>query len=174
MNWTLPRFFFSILLLSLFPATVVGTDVLRMDFGGGWEFGYEHEEPGYFILEYVPTGQTIDNWSHLLTFQGFAVHTKPHRITLRNKVERLEKRMRTRCKNTIWKVLWEKEDRVIYEWRVFRCPEVESQAEIAAFIAGNSTLFRTAYTLKTKNGMGRGDRNWWERVFLDAEVIQED
>ena len=108
MKWTSLRTSLFFLLLSLFSVMAVAMDVLHMDFGGGWELGYEYEDPNYFILEFVPDGQTVNNWSKLLTFQGFPLSHKPHRKTLRTYVNRMERRVRSRCRNTIWTVLWER------------------------------------------------------------------
>lgn len=174
MKSTFLRWFCLLLPLLALPATAKGIEALDIDFGEGWELGYvaEDRQTGVFINEYVPIGQTVENWSNLLTFQGFPVRVKPHRITLRSYVDLLEKRMRARCMNTMWSVLWEKNDRVIYRWHISRCPGQDDQAEIAAFIAGDTTMFRVAYTKKTSTGMGAADRNWWERVLLAAEVVQ--
>lgn len=172
MRWTLKH---SVLLLLtfLFSVATVGEDVLHIDFGEGWELAHEDVNADGYTIEFVPVGQSTEDWIHLLTFHGTPVTRKPHRVSLRFRVDKEEKIMRARCRNkTWWTVIWVKEDRVIYSWRTHKCPGQDDQAGIAAYITGESTLFRVAYTKKTQKMMTPKDKHWWERVLLDAEVEQ--
>jgi hypothetical protein len=163
--------FFLLAFLSLPLAVAEIGDHLYLDVGGGWELGYEDETEQAFILEFVRPGETVDNWSELLTVQGFATSGRRYRVSLRAAVDAMEERISARCRNTVWRILNEKPDRVVYYWRIFRCKGEEDQAEIAAYIAGDSTLFRVGYTSKTAYGLTSGERARWQDVFLEAEVI---
>lgn len=40
-------------------------------FPQGWITGYEHYQDDGDIIEYVPQGETVENWTEIMTFQTF-------------------------------------------------------------------------------------------------------
>ena len=111
-----------------------------------WITGYAQAVEGkYTITELVPEGETVQNWSELITIQNFAGMSG----TPENLFEQLKAiRERTCPGSTKWTLI-EKDDRsILYEWRATPCAGYPDQHEISRIIDGNWNRFRIAYTAK--------------------------
>lgn len=114
--------------------------------GKEWVLGFEQEEAGeYFLLELVLKGETVHNWSELITIQNFA-NTKGSPEAF---FEGLKVLREKRCPgSTTWNVIDKDERSILYEWKAKPCAGFPEQHEISRIIDGKWNRFRIAYTAK--------------------------
>lgn len=122
-----------------------------------------------FIMEYVPDGQTLDNWSQLLTIQYFG----PVAITPHVLMEQARDRMQARCPNVFWKIIGQDAGSVLYEWRVSQCPALTDQHEVARLMRGIDGLHRIAYVAKVTE-LSQPQRDKWIKTFSEAYIEKDD
>ena len=140
----------------IFIALLVGCSTVTPEheglgfvFSGYWDVKHPHtyEVPGkYKIMEWVPRGQTIDNWRDLFTQQNFTkrgIQDTPAEL-----MNTLKAQMEEDCANVIWSVLEQTPNSILYEWRIRDCPPHSDQHEIARIIDGRLNRWRIAYTSK--------------------------
>ena len=144
---------------------------VRFQITADWDLQHPYSQavPGkYSILELVPKGQTIDNWTELLTKQNFDKKSlDPSPEDFMSKLKALRQQ---RCKNVVWKVLQKTSSSILYEWRMANCPPHPDQHEIARIIDGKWNRFRIAYTAKVKE-ISPDERKKWIDIFSAAEVV---
>ena len=102
-------------------------------------------EGKYEINELIPEGETIQNWSELITIQNFAsMSGTPEQI-----LEQLKVIREKACPgSTEWNIIDKNEHSILYEWRAKPCAGYPEQHEIARIIDGNWNRYRIAYTAK--------------------------
>ncbi|HWQ94893.1 MAG TPA: hypothetical protein VN418_05275 [Gammaproteobacteria bacterium] len=121
------------------------------------------------ILEYVPDGQTLDNWSELLTIQ----YLGPAAITPHVLMEQARDRMQTRCPNVFWEIISQDAGSVLYEWRISQCPTLADQHEVARLMRGIDGLHRVAYVAKVTE-LSQQQRGKWIKTFSEAYIEKND
>jgi hypothetical protein len=114
--------------------------------GKEWVPGFTQEKAGEFsVLELVLKGETVQNWSELLTIQNFA-NTKGNPEWFFEGMKTLREK---RCPGaTTWNVIDKDERSILYEWRAKTCAGFPEQHEISRIIDGQWNRFRIAYTAK--------------------------
>jgi hypothetical protein len=108
---------------------------------------YYYAEGKYMINELVPEGETIKDWSELITIQNFAgTKGSPEAF-----LEGLKAIREKNCPgSTTWNVLARDDRSILYEWRSEPCAGFPHQHEISRILDGNWNRFRIAYTAKVK------------------------
>src|ERR1700694_2397816 len=113
-----------------------------------WEVGYSKQSGDITITEFVPKGETVKNWTKMLTIQGFRKSWGSPSVQAL--AEGFKKGLAQKCQGVIWNVIENQKNEIVYEWSVENCSGVEDQHEIAKCIQGRWTQFRVAYTSKVK------------------------
>ena len=114
--------------------------------GRKWVTGFAHEKPGdYKIVELVLEGETVHNWSELITIQNFGnTRRSAHAF-----YEGLKALREKECPGTTsWNVIEKDERSILYEWRATPCAGYPEQHEVSRIIDGQWNRFRIAYTAK--------------------------
>lgn len=116
--------------------------------GTHWVTGNSKSIEGkYSIIELVPKGETVHDWSELITMQNFAAVSgtpEAHLDQLKTLREKL-------CPGTTtWNVIAKDEHSILYEWKAKPCLGWPDQHEISKIIDGQWNRFRIAYTAKVK------------------------
>jgi hypothetical protein len=117
----------------------------------------EDERQRVRIFEVVPRGQTVENWTELVTMQSSARKKHP---APRQAVDETKVKLAARCPGVVWNEIEAKRDDILYEWRITGCGTEPDQQEIARYLASKSTVFRIAYSVKGKQ-MSDADRQQW-------------
>jgi hypothetical protein len=73
----LQRSFVLCALLAASSTSLAGQNNLLFPIPPGWEVGYHAETKTALIIEIVRPGETVNNWSELLTLQQFASMKRP-------------------------------------------------------------------------------------------------
>ena len=116
--------------------------------GTHWVTGNsKYIEGKYSITELVPKGETVNNWSELLTIQNFAAILGTPEAFL----DQLKTSREKLCPGTTtWNVIAKDEHSILYEWQAKPCVRWPDQHEISRIIDGQWNRFRIAYTAKVK------------------------
>lgn len=112
-----------------------------------WITGYSYHDKGkYRIIELIPEGEVIEDWTELLTIQNFTP-----RGSLKSFYEGLKIIREKNCPgSTTWSVLARDDRSILYEWKAEPCAGFPHQHEISRILDGNWNRFRIAYTAKVK------------------------
>ena len=108
-----------------------------------WHLGFETEKGGQRIKEFVLPGETVDNWTELVTVQSFPDAQK--RTTPKETALGMKQQLLNECPKAMWSVLQEDEDQFLYEWQTVDCPGWDNQYEVSKIIRGQTAIHRIAY-----------------------------
>ncbi len=140
---------------------------LRLD---GWKVGYSKDTPGKGnIVEFVPSNESVEVWSKLITIQFFEGSKEVPNEFMFN----LRGKMRSRCPDVEWNVIREKRHEILYEWMINDCSGTEAQHEIAKLLKGNDGLHRFSYVEKTRI-LGEKERQYWIDAISNAYLVKGD
>lgn len=173
-------------LIALFAAAVcsvitVGTASAQQEILVGgydpkqWEVGHEARSQSQIVTEFVRSGETIKNWTELLTLQVLRKPRSPEPIDVL--VPRMHQEIFSRCPAIKWSVVSRnvssdtEEAGMLYEWAIKGCPPDSDQHEIARVIYGKVNIFRIAYTVKT-SALPPEKREIWIKELTSAKVGQ--
>lgn len=140
-----------------------------------WTVGYQAEDQNQQTIEFVQSGERIDNWTELLTYQ---VYRKPKNLeTIDALVVRMHADDAKVCPNGFvqdviaYGVQTEIEEAsIIYEWKFQKCPPHADQHEVAKIIYGKFSVFRLAYVAKTER-LAPEKRERWIKDLKEARII---
>ena len=121
------------------------------------------------IVEYVPKGQTLENWRELTTIQGLDDRLGPQ--DPRPVMDKLQAIMRARGGKLDWRVVEEDPQGVLYEWTLSGAKGIEDQGELARLIRGKDALHRAAYAYKGLP-LSPERRTDWLELLRKARVIK--
>ena len=122
--------------------------------GKTWKVGYTAQDGQQQLTEYVLPGETVENWSALVTRQ-FIIDPDS-----RFQLKRLLKLMRSQfppdCINLTWTIAKETKTEVVYTWQHDSCDNARAEGERALFKRVPGGLCRWSYStrvdpLNTKN-----------------------
>ena len=136
-----------------------------------WVKGSESEDRKQktFLVEFVRKGETVKNWTELFSvFNLLLTESSPTREQL---MDNLRARMQQRCPNVEWKLIEQRSNDLLYEWRITKCAPHPDQHEIARIVDGNSNRFKISYTAKVTE-LTETKRKQWTDILLRAEVKQ--
>ena len=137
-----------------------------------WKIGFEAQSFGERLTEYVPRGQTVHNWTELVTIQAFDM-ANPDDFSPRELMNELMASLKTKCANRLrWRVMHTRGNRVVYEWGIRSCEPYADQNEVVLIAQGEHTMFRVAYTRRGSDLMPSAERTVWRRRFLEANIVR--
>jgi len=84
-----------------------------------WVVGNDTKTKGYAIMELIPEGEKIENWTQLVTIQNFA---KKGFSAPEEAMNAAKQKMTERCPSVVWSVIERIREDIIYEWRIENCP----------------------------------------------------
>lgn len=131
----------------------------------GWKLGYGSDRRGQTIAEYVPSNESINNWTKLLTIQFLEGESRSPSAVM----DSLKSKMQSRCPGAQWSVVSQDSVSILYEWSIKGCSPNPDQHEIARLLKGNDGVHRIAYAEKT-SAMTQATREKWIAWFKDAYV----
>lgn len=108
------------------------------------------------IIEFVPPGQKIEDWTELLTLQTIKMPRKPPAIDAIAAAS--YENLVTQCPGQVtWNVIAREilttpsRESMLFEWSVKDCPPEADQHEVARILYGKFNIFRIAYVAKTSS-----------------------
>lgn len=120
----------------------------------GWKTGYANNQENEAVVEFIPAGETIKNWSQIYTIQFM----KGIQVPLETYAGYMMGVISQQCQEVSSKEIEQNKTSVLFEWDAYNCktPSIwtdykganGSQHEIARILVGNDGLHRIAYTQK--------------------------
>lgn len=128
--------------------------------GRTWKLGHRQERQGNFILEFVQENESVENWTEMITIQGFA-----NPIPARQFARSLEQSLRREVKGELtWNILENKvegtKSEVIYEFIVRNDPREDDQHEVGVVYSDPERLFVFHYVTKNSPMSEPGKLKW--------------
>jgi hypothetical protein len=143
---TSPFLFLFLFILNLPFAPADETVDLIFD-GRAWKNGYEAHNASQAITEYVLEGETVENWTELVTAHHFM--GLQSQVTLKSFMEIMQKDLYRSCPSVRWEVINESPEDLIYFWQLTDCAGQDNQYEIARLILGKTAIHLVRYTHKS-------------------------
>lgn len=132
---------------------------LNLD-GRTWVLGHRQEKQDNFILEFVQEDETVEDWTELITVQGFA-----KRMTAKQFAQGLEQSLRQNVAGELtWRILDEKEEGnksgLVYEFIVQNDPQEDDQHEVGVIYADEEGVYVFHYVTKDSPMSEREKIKW--------------
>ena len=142
---------------------------------GEWTVGNSKADQNQRLTEWVRHGGKIDNWTELLTMQVLKKPVNPEPIA--SKVARVHADDAKLCPSGFTQNVIAQgvptdteEASIIYEWQFTNCSPHADQHEVAKIIYGKFSIFRLAYTAKTKK-LAPEKREQWIKELKDTRIM---
>jgi hypothetical protein len=144
------------------PTLIAAEDMLATGniparFDSNHEVGQMDKRQQVTSVEIFPQGESIQTWTELITIQSLGKKKHP---APRAAVDGTREMLLGRCPNLIWKEIEAHGEDILYEWQVENCEGTPDQHELARYLATRYSVFRVAYTIKTKP-LSAEERDFW-------------
>jgi len=140
--------------------------LIRFD-GREWITAFEEENKVRYQRQFVPSGQTIYDWTELVA-ESYYSGTKTAEW-IRKRARETKDSLSFACAAFYWKVLADDPADMIYEWSSSGCPGYEGQSELARIVSGSAGYYIFRYTIKGAP-MPADRRKTWLRLIDEFEV----
>ena len=157
------KFILSIFLLSSVASLQAQEEVVVLN--KTWQIGYTAENAQQQLSEYVIAGESVENWSELVTRQIFIDPTS--RISLNKLINLIRNGFGRDCNDFNWTVVKSTEYEVLYTWSHNGCSNFAAQAERALITRVPKGLCRWAYATK------KPPLNTPTEVILDVDLAKQ-
>ncbi len=135
-----------------------------------WKQGFQANQSNQRLVEYVLEGETVENWSELVTAQ--LLLGVQEKSTLDEYLKFSEKVLRGSAKGNVeWKVIRRGPKEVLYEWKLTNDPKIPDQHEIARVIVGREGFHVLHYAAKTSK-LPDDKRQEWIRLLSAARILE--
>ncbi|HEX6909987.1 MAG TPA: hypothetical protein VF142_06320 [Longimicrobium sp.] len=139
---------------------------LRLD-PAEWTLARRSGDAAVTMLEYVPPGESVDEWTRFVSVQTFAQSRVPW-PGAESAMTECRLLLQARCPGATWTVLREDEDDALYEWRIRGCPGEPDQHEVGRIVRTGGTWSRITFTVKGE--MDAATREAWLRRLGEARL----
>jgi hypothetical protein len=112
-----------------------------------WKVGTHEGNDQALLIQFVPQGESIDEWNSLVTMQEYTL-TEGRFPGADEAAKLLEKRMRARCPEVDWEMVNQTAWSVTYRWHSEGCALQPNESEIARVMVSPSRTVRIAYTVR--------------------------
>lgn len=129
-----------------------------------WQLGHQQATTSQAIREYVLSGESVENWSELVT-SFYAIKDISPKISF----ELFREDFLRRCPTTRFSFIEESAGGVIFEWQHEGCGDQPPQHEIRRHSRGRMGLLSLSFVEKT-NQLAREKRNAWLAILRSATV----
>ncbi len=149
-------------------ALAAGSEHLNFKFDDRkWTLGFEHEDEGSWLKEYVLDGQSVDNWTELVTEQFFP-DSQP-KATARQFMESFVEKIHKASPKVVFQVLSEADTDVLFQWQIKGDPNNQDQFELDRIVSGRTGLHFLHYVIKPT--MSDAQRTKWMDLLKAAKVV---
>ena len=132
-----------------------------------WKLDYQDVRNNQVIAEFVLPGQSVKDWTELVTAQLFVgLRTEPRYF-----VKYVKEKTAKTCAGTKWQVVRETPYDITYEWSVKNCSNVPDQSEIARVVLGADGLHVLHYAIKMGE-MPADNREKWIGCLEASQIVK--
>ena len=131
-----------------------------------WEIGnqWENIEEKQKVIEYVLNGESVENWSELVTSSQVVLSGQ---VTLDNYIETIQSMLSKDCPSLKWDILKRDGNNVILEWRHKGCHGFPPQDNISRITKVGNNIYMLSYVMKTEE-LSNDKREKWFSVIENA------
>jgi hypothetical protein len=129
-----------------------------------WQVGYQAGNSQRTIREYVLKGQTVENWTELVTSLYMADNVAPRAL-----FEQFRKDLARDCPSLRTSIIEESADTIIFEWQHDGCRGFPAQHEIRRITRGRTGCLTLSFVEKTSQ-LTAEKRATWIAVLKAASV----
>lgn len=134
-----------------------------------WEIGYKAKDDTQGIAEFVLKGETIQNWTELVTAQTFFGLQK--KAAAKDLAQAVIKDIKSICPDAICNIIKNGSKDLLFEWEIKNCPGQEDQHEISRVISGKEGIHLVHYVTK-KLPLSPEKRNEWIKLLSLAALTK--
>lgn len=138
--------------------------------GRKWEIGHSAESKDQGIREYVLKGETVDNWTELVTVQAF--FGLQDKATPEEYMEGMMAELKKNCPGAIWDIVRKGDDDIVFIWQVKDSPGQEDQYEVDRIISGKNAMYILHYATK-KLPVAPEKRDKWIKLLDSAKLVNK-
>lgn len=131
-------------------------------------------DAGTFVIEYIPSNQTLSNWSEMVTLQYFSYRfLKSDSKPVHQWVNRIKDSLEKEYGNVNWKVLDKTSNSMTVEWKFpFGLGGNPPEYDIMKFVTTDKGLHQISYASKVKN-LDPERRQKWVDFIINAQVVNK-
>lgn len=151
------------------PGEGIGVPFLVERGGFVWDIGHSAEDQAQRITEFVRPGQTIENWTELVTQQTF---NKAYDLgSIDDHIATHQRELVARCPGTTVEVVRRTSDGVLYESHVVNCEQGADEHVLARVLDGTWNRFVVQYSVRREVTMTPQRRKEWIEKLMDVRII---
>ena len=126
---------------------------------GGWIQAYSAESNVERIVEFVQPGETVDNWTELVTIHTFNKRLDWGSIDLFLDTHRME--IGSRCPGSSMDVIRRGSNSLLYESKIVNCPTGPNEQNITRLLDARANRFLITYAVRSPKSMTDEQRSTW-------------
>lgn len=134
-----------------------------------WVQGWSRQDETGYMLEFVPKGQTVENWQEMVTLQfypGLQSKTTPANFR-----DFFLSRLKGQAPSVKTNLISESADEVIFEWRIDNAANGQSaQHELDRIVRGNQGIHMIHYVAKVSE-LNSASRQKWLNFLRSSKII---
>lgn len=132
------------------------------DHDPGWEVGHSDSSGGSYIVEYVRKGESVEDWSELVTVLFTATPSTPQ--TFAQSMDFLRHELGKNCRSFEWSETHRTDSELVVDWRHRGCA-APAQHVVARFFLSDGGLYSLQYARKTPTALEEETISLWQGVF---------
>lgn len=136
-----------------------------------WKLGWSQNKEGAAYEEYILNGETVENWSELVTvqfFPGLNKSTNPDIFEANQKMN-----LSFVCPSVKWESLYQSADERIWKWSITGCQGQPDQSEIARLKRTDEGFHIWHYAIKKSPIPSEKEKTWLDKLKA-IEVIKSE
>ncbi len=135
-----------------------------------WTIAFQGVRGDQLGIDFVPDGQTAQNWSEMLSTQ-FLIGMQDT-LSVPDYVARAKQTISRQCPAVRWKAVRESPEEALYEWNVDACKGVEDQSELTRVLRGEEGLHVLRYVIK-RSPLPAEKRTQWTRLLGETKLLKD-
>lgn len=134
-----------------------------------WKEGHSAVKDNQTIIEWVPPGETVQNWSELVTLH--TIHKTSRSLTPEKTAEVIKEDLKKRCANVTQKIISSTNTDILFERTTTSCAPARDEYSIIKIVNG----FRSSsfITYASTSHLSKAERKKWIKYVGDVQLINE-
>lgn len=153
---------------TLLTSNLTADDALVFKLDPGWTLANRQVGENERLMEFVPNGETIENWSELCTLNDIrmpqGVEVRPDAMA-----QIFREMLEEKAEIKHWQILARDDQSVTVAWKARAHSEAHDQFEMMRYIIGEATIYRIAFTTKAPS-LDRTKTKKWLSALQAAEL----
>lgn len=136
--------------------------------GRSWRLGHQQGSEDENVTEYVLPGETIQNWTELVTASKFALKSAA-KVSLDDYVANIKKGLSADCTSLVWKIIKSSPNDTILEWSHQGCRGFPAKCNLSRVGKTENNIFILSYVVKTDQ-LPDDKRSQWLEILGNANL----